>query len=173
MRISLAQLAVALLTVACAGVATIPARPADVGTLDGLMRAFYETINVAADAPRQWDRDRTLYAPWIRFVAIASPTSGDDKVAVYDHEAFVAFAEPLVRAGIVERELGRIVRRYGNIASVESSYELTVGREVGRGVNYIQAYFDGRRWWITSVAWQTEDAAHPIPPELLPAARTD
>jgi hypothetical protein len=35
-------------------------------------------------------------------------------------------------------------------------------------VNSLDLYFDGQRWWVASVLWQSEDAAHPIPPELLP-----
>jgi len=144
-------------------VETIPARPGDVGSIDGVMRAFYEVVNVAPDAPRQWARDRTLYAPWIHFVA------NGRSVEIMDHQRFVDETEPLVRAGFRERELHRIVRRYGNIANVESSYEARSGPDgavIARGVNYLHLYFDGKRWWVTSVIWQSESAAHPIPPEL-------
>ncbi|WP_394830413.1 M61 family peptidase [Pendulispora rubella] len=146
-------------------VPTIAARPEDVATLEGLMRAFYETVNIAPDAPRQWDRDRTTYLPGARIVAI------DEKVSIWDHQGFVDFAEPLLRHGFRERELVRRVRRYGNIANIESSYESFVGPQetVSRGVNYIQTFYDGQRWWITGLVWQTEDAAHPIPADLLPA----
>jgi hypothetical protein len=42
------------------------------------------------------------------------------------------------------------------------------GRELGRGVNSIQLFWDGTRWWISGVAWDDERADNPIPPELLP-----
>ncbi|NMO18915.1 hypothetical protein HPC49_15025 [Pyxidicoccus fallax] len=148
-------------------VETIPARPEDVGTIDGVMHAFYDVLNIAPGAPSQWARDRTLYSPWIRFVAI------NEKAVVQDHQAFVDTTEPLVRAGFREREIHRETRRYGNIAHVASTYE-TWGGPAGaysRGVNHVQLYFDGQRWWITSVVWQTENAANPIPPELLPPSR--
>jgi hypothetical protein len=38
-----------------------------------------------------------------------------------------------------------------------------------RGVNSIELYFDGARWWISSVMWQSEDEEHPIPATLLPS----
>ena len=41
-------------------VESVAPRPEDVGSVDGLMRAFYEVTNVAPDAPRQCARDRTL-----------------------------------------------------------------------------------------------------------------
>jgi len=146
----------------------VAARPEDVATIDGVMRAFYEVVNVAPEAPRQWARDRTLYSPWIHFVAIGK------EVEVFDHARFAAATEPLLRAGFREWEVHRTVRRYGNIAHVQSTYESRTGPgegTPGRGVNYLQLYFDGTRWWVTSAVWQTEDAAHPIPPELLPPSR--
>lgn len=149
-------------------VESIPANPEDVSTVEGVMKAFYEVINLPAGAPRQWARDRTLYSPWIRFVAIGKT------VQVYDHQSFVEATDPLFATGFQEPELRRIVRRYGNIAHVESSYEARPGPgggPVSRGVNYVQLYFDGTRWWITSVVWQSEDAEHPLPPELLPASQ--
>jgi hypothetical protein len=79
--------------------------------------------------------------------------------------------EPLVRRGFSEREIHRTTRRYGNMVHVDSTYETVLGNDPpvrGRGVNSIDLYFDGQRWWVASVVWQSEDAAHPIPPELLP-----
>ncbi|MGZ6069874.1 MAG: hypothetical protein ACXWK8_01580 [Myxococcaceae bacterium] len=154
-------------------VETIAPRPEDVGSVDGLMRAFYEVTNVAPDAPRQWARDRTLYVPWIRFVALGPGASGRPAVTVWTHQEFVDATEPLIQKGFVEREIFRTTRRYGNMVHVDSTYEALVGVEQPRrirGVNSIELYFDGQRWWVASVVWQSEDAAHPIPPELLPPA---
>jgi hypothetical protein len=151
-------------------VATVAPRPEDVRDLDGLMKAFYETVNVAPDAPRQWDRDRTLYSPHLRFVAI----DGQGKVNVWDHQQFVDGTEPLVAKGFREREIWRVTRRYGNMAHVDSTYETFLGpegRDVSRGVNSVDTYFDGKRWWIASVIWQTEGPSYPIPAELLPPAK--
>jgi len=149
-------------------------RPEDVGSVDGVMRAFYEVTNVAPDGPRQWDRDRTLYVPWIRFVALGPGASGRPAVTVWTHPEFVEATEPLVKKGFVEREIFRTTRRYGNMVHVDSTYETLVGTGSpvrSRGVNSLDLYFDGRRWWVASVVWQSEDAAHPIPAELLPPAQ--
>ena len=150
-------------------IAVVPPRPDDVASVEGLMKAFYEVVNVAPDAPRQWGRDRTLYSPHLRFVAI----DGQGNVTIWNHQQFVDDTEPLVARGFREREIWRTTRRYGNMAHVDSTYETLrgpEGRDVSRGVNSIDAYFDGRRWWITSVVWQSESPRYPIPPELLPPA---
>ncbi len=76
-----------------------------------------------------------------------------------------------VREGYTERELAHIIHRYGNVATVLSSYEgkySRTGKVVSRGVNIYQLYFDGKRWWILSIVWDEERPGNPIPPELLP-----
>src|SRR2546430_7172320 len=45
------------------------ARPEDVATVDGIVRAYYDVITGPAGQPRQWSRDRSLYIPDLRFVA--------------------------------------------------------------------------------------------------------
>jgi hypothetical protein len=143
-------------------------RPDDVATVDGMVRAFYEVVNVGPDEPRQWDRDRTLYVPWIRFVSI----DGDGSVAILTHPEFVTATEPLLRTGFREREIARTTRQYGNMVHLDSTYETLRGldgKERSRGVNSIDLYWDGRRWWIASVVWQSESAKFPIPAALLPA----
>jgi hypothetical protein len=70
-------------------VASVAARPEDVSSVEGLMRAFYEVVNVRPDAPRQWGRDRTLYSPWIRFVATSTTAAGQPKIEVWDHQQLV------------------------------------------------------------------------------------
>ena len=154
-------------------VETVAPRPEDVGSVDGVLKAFYEVTNIAPGAPRQWARDRTLYVPWIRFVALGSGADGRQKISVWTHDEFVAASDPLFEKGFVEREIHRVTRTYGNMVHVDSTYEALVG--IGspvqaRGVNSLDLYFDGQRWWVASVVWQSEDAAHPIPPELLPPA---
>ncbi len=152
-------------------VETVAPRPDDVGSVEGVLRAFYEVTNIAPGAPRQWARDRTLYVPWIRFVALGSGATGRPKVTVWTHDEFVAASDPLMAKGFVEREIFRTTRRYGDMVHVDSTYEILPGPDSpggGRGVNSLDLYFDGKRWWVASVIWQSEDAAHPIPAELLP-----
>jgi hypothetical protein len=36
-----------------------------------------------------------------------------------------------------------------------------------RGINSIQLFYDGNRWWIVTVYWQQESTAHPIPEKYL------
>lgn len=148
-----------------------PARPEDVATVDGILRAFYDVISGPAGQPRQWRRDSSLYIPGVRFVAM-SVRDGRPAADVMDHAEFVRRVDgPFVRDGFFEREIRRVVRRFGNIAHVFSTYEFRAserGPVQGRGVNSIELFWDGRRWWIAAAIWDDERPDNPIPRELLP-----
>jgi hypothetical protein len=153
-------------------VETVGPRPGDVRTIDGVMHAFYEVVNIGPDEPRQWSRDRTLYSPWLRFVALGKSPSGRAETQIWTHQELVDATEPLIRQGFHEREIHRTERRYDRLAHIDSTYEVVFGpeRKRSRGVNSLELYFDGERWWIASAMWQSEDPDHPLPKELLPSS---
>lgn len=146
------------------------ANPADVATIDGIVKAFYAVISGAPGVARQWARDKTLYAPDIRFVAM-SRENGKVRAGLMNHNTYVNSSnEFFVKEGFNEHEIGRTVRQFGNIAHVFSAYEWETSgekKEKGRGVNSLQLYNDGTRWWISAVSWDEERAGNPIPKELL------
>jgi hypothetical protein len=41
-------------------------------------------------------------------------------------------------------------------------------RAAGRGINSIELFWDGKRWWIASAVWDDERPDNPIPREYLP-----
>ena len=45
----------------------------------------------------------------------------------------------------------------------------TNGAPFTRGINSIQIFNDGKRWWILTIAWQEESATLKLPTEFLPA----
>jgi len=148
-----------------------PGDPRDVATLDEILKAFYEVISGKAGEPRQWDRDRTLYLPGARQIA-TGVTGAKPYALVMDHTEYVERSnDAMVREGFFEREIHRAVERFGNLAHVFSTYEsrrTESGPVFARGINSIDLYFDGNRWWIASVVWDTERAASPIPEKWLP-----
>jgi len=147
------------------------ARPEDVATVDGIVRAYYDVITGPPGQPRQWSRDRSLYIPDLRFVA-TGVAKNQPYARVMDHQAFVdATDSEFVHEGFYEREVRRVTRAYGNITQVWSTYEerrAPDGPVQGRGINALQLFWDGKRWWVASAIWFEEDPAHPIPQEFLP-----
>lgn len=154
-------------------VPTVAADPKDVSTLDGIIKAFYATITGPKGAPRQWGRDRTLYIPDVRFVSM-SEQDGKILSGITSHHQYVnATNETFVSNGFTEHEINRMIRRFGNIAHVFSTYEYTNDdkTEKGRGINSIELFWDGTRWWISSASWDDERPNNPIPKEFLPRSR--
>jgi hypothetical protein len=147
-------------------VPTIEPRPADVSTLDGLIAAYYDVISGPAGQPRQWSRDRTLYIPEIRFVAMSVDKSGNPVAHKMTHQEFVDASDAETFKGFYEKEIHRDTQRFGNIAHIFSTYESRLqadGPVVARGVNSIEAFWDGKRWWIASAIWDEERPGNPLP----------
>ncbi len=146
-------------------------RSADAASVDAVVAAFYDVISGPAGQPRQWERDRALYVPGVQFVSLGV-RSGRPHAVVMDHAAFVETVnDDLVREGFFEREIHRVTRSFGSLTHVFSTYEMRNtedGPVIGRGVNSLQLFHDGERWWIAGAVWDDERSDDPIPPELLP-----
>jgi hypothetical protein len=142
---------------------------ADVSTIDGMIKAFYETISGPKGRPRQWSRDRPLYTKDVRFIEIGKPK--DIRVDIMDYMEYVNGANGFfLKDGFTEREIHSVTHRYGNIAQVFSTYEWRTDEKKasGRGINSIELFFDGARWWISAASWEGERKDNPIPKEFLP-----
>jgi hypothetical protein len=152
-------------------VPAVAPRPEDVSTLDGVVNAFYAVISGPAGQPRQWSRDRTLYWPGLRFFSTGVKPDGTPTAQALTHQEYVdAVNQSLVLRGFDEHEIHRVTFRIGNIAHIMSTYETRTrpdGPLLARGVNSIDLFWDGARWWITACSWDDERPGSPIPPELL------
>ncbi len=145
--------------------------PADVASIDAIIRAAYVVISGPAGKKRDWNRERSLFYPGARLIPTASVPGRNDvdlEPQILDVEGYIARAEPLFeKAGFYETEIARRVEEFGQIAHVWSTYESrhdpADAEPFMRGINSIQLFNDGERWWILSIYWQHENAAHPIP----------
>jgi hypothetical protein len=145
-------------------------RPADVATIDGIVAAFYDVISGPVGHPRDWDRDATLYLEPMTFTIAGLDSAGKPVARTISKQQFVDESDAfLVESGFTEREIHRETRRFGNIAHVWSTYEWsTADGRTGRGINGIDLFHDGERWWITHATWEPEREGNPIPAEYLP-----
>ena len=129
-------------------------------------------ISGPAGKPREWSRDRTLYIRDVRFVSMSVDKHGKPVARISSHQEFVDDSDAgLVREGFDEREIHRVTERFGNIAHVFSTYETRKapgGPLLGRGINSIELFWDGSRWWIAGAIWDDERPGNPIPKEYLP-----
>lgn len=149
------------------------ANPADVSSLDAIMKAVYEVISGDAGQKRDWDRFRTLFYKDARLIPTGkNPNTGIFGANALSPEDYIKRAEPFFeKEGFYEREKARRVDIYGNIAQVFSTYEsfhkADDKKPFIRGINSFQLLNDGKRWWILTIYWQAETPDNPIPKKYL------
>jgi hypothetical protein len=149
------------------------ANPADVASIDAIITAAYDSISGPAGEQRNWERERSLYYPGARLIPTAKPAENDDLLPqILDIEGFIARVEPFFKEnGFYEKEIARRTEQFGQIAHVWSIYESRHNEDdpepFMRGINSIQLFNDGKRWWIVNIYWQQESAEHAIPAKYL------
>lgn len=150
-----------------------PADPRDVGSIDAIITAAYDSISGPAGQKRNWARERSLYYPGARLIPTAKPGENDGLAPqILDVDGFIARVEPYFAGnGFYEKEIAKRIEQFGHIAHVWSTYESRHTPDdpepFMRGINSIQLFHDGSRWWIVTIYWQQESAEHPIPRKYL------
>ena len=147
----------------------------DVASIDAIIAAAYDVISGPAGKKRDWDRERSLFFPGARLIPTAVVTGRNDvdlAPLVLDIDGYIGRVEPLFeKEGFYEKEVARRVEQFGQIAHVWSTYESrhdpSDPEPFMRGINSIQLFNDGHRWWILSIYWQHENPQQPIPEKYL------
>ncbi|HEX6279130.1 MAG TPA: hypothetical protein VFZ49_03855 [Pyrinomonadaceae bacterium] len=149
------------------------ANPADVATLDAIMKAVYDVISGDANEKRDWDRFRSLFHKDAKLIPSGkNPQTGVVMARYLTPEDYVTRSGPMLeRDGFHEREMARKVDQYGNIAHVFSTYHAFRKKDdkepFMRGINSFQLLNDGKRWWVLNIFWQAETPDNPIPAKYL------
>lgn len=146
--------------------------PADVSSIDAIIAAVYDVISGPAGQKRDWDRERSLFAPGARLIPTSVHPDGTREARVLTVEEYIARVEPIFeKENFYEREAARRVEQFGQIAHVFSTYESRRVPEDAepfqRGINSIQLMNDGKRWWVMTIFWQAEDEKTPLPKKYL------
>lgn len=144
------------------------ARPEDVGSIDGIIAALYDVISGAAGHQRDWARFAGLFAPGARLIPSGRRPDGTQTMRVMTPQEYAAGIGPrLEQSGFFEREIGRTTQLFGAIAHVFSAYDSRRAADdaapFARGINSIQLFNDGRRWWVVTIFWDSERPDNPIP----------
>jgi hypothetical protein len=156
-------------------VAERSANPADVESIDAIVAAAYDVISGPAGKKRDWERERSLFISGARLIPTAvdaGRTDVDLVPQILDVDAYIARVEAYFgTTGFYEKEVARRVEQFGQIAHVWSTYESrrdpTDPEPFMRGINSIQLFNDGKRWWIVSIYWQHENSQQTIPEKYL------
>jgi hypothetical protein len=151
------------------------AKPEDVATPESIVAALYDVISGPKGQVRDWNRFRSLFAPGARMIPAGKRKDGTNGYRLITPEDYILNSgKMLVEEGFRERELHRVEERFGALVHVFSTYEALRGEETKpfmRGVNSIQLFNDGKRWWLLTVAWTAETPEQPLPAKYLPASK--
>jgi hypothetical protein len=148
----------------------------DVSSVDAILGALYAVISGDSGVARNWDRFRSLFAPGARLIPIGPRAAGAFGTRVLTPDEYVQLSGPfLVNNGFHEREIAHRSERYGQLVHVFSTYEsrrrATDPAPFARGINSIQLYHDGRRWWVMTIMWRAESPDLRLPPRYLESER--
>lgn len=130
----------------------------DVKSVDSIIAALYDVISGPPGAKHDWDRLRSLFAIGARMIGVESQ-SGTPRSHAFSVEDYIRLSGPLIeKSGFVEKEASRKTETFKHIVHVFSSYEsrilATDKKPFATGVNSIQLFNDGTRWWIESILWE-------------------
>lgn len=140
--------------------------------MEAIIQSLYDVISGPAGESRNWDRMRSLFAPEARLIATGKRQDGSFGKRVMSVEDYIKLSGPVLeKDGFFEKEIARKVEQYGAVVHVFSTYEsrrkLNDPDPFVRGINSIQLWNDGKRWWIITIFWQGETADNPIPAKYL------
>jgi hypothetical protein len=149
-----------------------PANPADVSSMDAIIKAVYDVISGDAGVKRDWNRFRSLFHPKAQMIPTQKTKDGRIAGIAITPEDYITRSGPfLEKEGFHEREVARRVEQFGNIAHVFSTYDakhkMSDEKPFMRGINSIQLLNDGKRWWVLTIAWSQETPDSPIPEKYL------
>lgn len=148
------------------------ARPEDVRSPEAIIDALYDVISGSAGQARDWDRFRSLFVSDARLIPTGRTPTGESVIRVLNVSGYIDASGPyLEREGFFEREVAHRLEQYGSIAHAFSTYESRHRADdpepFVRGINSIQLYHDGKRWWVVTVLWDAERPGSPIPQRYL------
>jgi hypothetical protein len=128
-----------------------------------LVNAVYEVLSGPANTPKDWERFKRCYAPGAQLKPVHTAPDGRPVLEMLGVEEYIASRRQLLAGqDFYEVEVARRETRYGQLAHVMSIYEsrrTPEGEAFARGINSIQLWNDGARWWIISVMWDSTHAA--------------
>ena len=145
-----------------------PGKPDDVKSIAAILGAVYDVIS-GPEGQRDWNRFRSLCVPEARLTSTAKSAASTAPRLLTVDDYIQRAGKFFATHGFYESAIVNRVQRFGNIAQVFSSYESRNApneKPFARGINSIQLFYDGQRWWVLSILWDEESSTNPLPSEM-------
>lgn len=137
----------------------------DLAAIDQLIKGVYNVISGPPGQKRDFDRMRTMFVPNATLTTVGAQGLHGGSLDEY----IVRNKDVLEREGFTERELGRRVERWGDLAAIWSAYDgrTASGRFHERGINSFQLVKIDGKWLVASILWQQEMSDFPVPADMI------
>jgi hypothetical protein len=146
------------------------ANPKDVQSLDTIVAAIYDVISGPPGA-RDWNRFNSLFAKDARLIAVRAPKEGKPVLVTMTPAGYAErVGSYFLEHGFFEHELSRKTDSYGAMTHIYTTYESREtkdGKSIDRGINSMEFFYDGERWWCVEIYWDSERPGNPIPEKYL------
>ena len=147
---------------------TTPSCPST-ATLPELLKAVDEAVS----GPGNKDRTclRQILTPDARLIPVGKGQDGKWAPHVLTVDDYVTRVAKRGDKVFYERQVKYSVEQYGHIAHLWTTYEVRDtpdGKAEIRGINSMQAVYDGAQWRLIEILWQAETPEESIPSKYLP-----
>lgn len=143
----------------------------NVKTLNGIIKAYYDVVNIKKGQKVSYERDSLLHWPGVKVGEIDGTKNGRHTLQFYTLKQYHKISDPVIeKDGFYEYEISRKVEFYGGIYHIWSTYEArhAPGAKVfERGINSIDLFDDGTRFWILGWFFNAEQNGNLIPAKYL------
>jgi hypothetical protein len=143
----------------------------NVSTLDGILKAYYDVVTVKKGEKVSYERDSLLHIANAHVGSGYIDKQGKQKFSCTTLKEYHRRSDDMLsRDGFDEKEISRKVEHFGSIYHVFSTYEsrnVAGGPVIERGINSIELFNDGTRFWILAWFFDGERKDNPIPREYL------
>lgn len=146
----------------------------DLGTVNGIIHTLYDIISGPVGQERDWNAFRNLFDENARmYIAVPDKDSGSVLRCITPDQYVERNKSRLADIGFNEDELYRITNTYGAGTQIFSTYESHFTdkngeEEITKGINNIQLYFDGERYFIVTIFWDANAKNIEVPERYLP-----
>jgi len=146
------------------------AKASDVDSVEHLVAALYDVISGPAGT-RDWNRFRSLFYPGAHLIPTRREQDGKITARMLSADEYIQRAQAIFeKEGFFERSVANRTEIWDHIAHVWSTYESRHAQSekpFARGINSIQLFHDGARWWVVNVYWEAEDQTHALPKKYV------
>lgn len=142
----------------------------DVKSVDSIISALYDVISGDPGQTRDWERFRNLFKPESRLIPTRKSENGELTVKALATGEYIQLFSSRISGGFFEKELHRVAETYGSMTHLFSTYETKEKKDgpvTNRGINSIQIFYDGQRYFIINIFWCAESLGFALPEKYL------